>query len=261
MNISNHRIEGVPFVSSPNIGGVISPKFIVMHYTASWTANSAINTLKNPKNKVSAHVVVDVDGKITQLVPFNVKAWHAGPSSYEGYTNLNDHSIGIEIVNIGFLRKVGETRYQDHTGSVVTITEDILKAPYPRAGSGDFYWPIYQKAQLDAVETLSRKLIEIYGIIDIVTHEEIDTRGWKTDPGPAFPMNRFKNLLNERSDEVLVYDVISDTPLNVRSGPGTEFGVVFQFVKGTVLMIQEFKGNWARIDNDHWVHKSFIRKI
>jgi len=262
MQISNHKIFGVDWVDTPNKSGPIDPKFIVMHYTAGWTASSAINTLKDPARQASAHVVIDYDGKITQMVPFNIKAWHAGKSRYEGYTGLNSYSIGIEIVNIGWLRKVGDNRYQDAYGNIRSLDhEDLIMAPHSRVGSGDFYWPVYPKAQLDAAEELTKELILEYDINDIISHEEIDTRGWKTDPGPAFPMNRFKGLLNDRGVDMEMYEVISDTPLNVRKGPGTRFDVVMELVKGTPVMVEDIQGSWARINSSNWVHKNYLRKM
>ena len=47
--------------------------------------------------QVSAHLLIDRHGRITQYVPFQERAWHAGPSSYEGRTACNDFSIGIEL--------------------------------------------------------------------------------------------------------------------------------------------------------------------
>ena len=47
--------------------------------------------------KVSAHLLVRRDGTIIQLVPFNLRAWHAGVSRYKGRENFNDFSIGIEL--------------------------------------------------------------------------------------------------------------------------------------------------------------------
>lgn len=261
MKIKRHTLVDTPFVDTPNKSGEIDPKFIVMHYTAGWTAQSAISTLKNPERQASAHVVIDYDGSITQMVPFNIKAWHAGTSRYEGYTGLNNYSIGIEIVNIGWLRKIGKDLYQDAYGNRKKITEGLIESPHSRVGSGTFYWPVFPKEQLDAVEELTKLLIKDYNITDIISHEEIDTRGWKTDPGPAFPMNRFKNLLNNRADEVEVYIVNSDTPLNVRTGPGTNFNIVMSYIKGTPVIIQEVIGNWARIDSSNWVHKGFLRKM
>src|SRR5690606_37420935 len=79
--IESHRIVGVPFVESQNQGGELEPEAVVLHYTATQTAESAIRTLTNRNASVSAHLVIDRDGTVTQLVPFDRVAWHAGESS------------------------------------------------------------------------------------------------------------------------------------------------------------------------------------
>ena len=47
--------------------------------------------------KVSSHLFIDRDGSITQFVPFDKKAWHAGVSNFNGRENCNEFSIGIEL--------------------------------------------------------------------------------------------------------------------------------------------------------------------
>lgn len=92
----------VIFEPSPNYDerqGAVS--FLVMHYTGMPTARSAIDLLKSPSAKVSAHYVVDEDGAVYSLVPEVKRAWHAGISCWRGRRMLNDASIGIEIVNPG----------------------------------------------------------------------------------------------------------------------------------------------------------------
>ncbi len=74
---------------------------IVLHYTGMVSFEAAINRMKNPDYEVSAHYCIDVDGTIHQLVENKYKAWHAGESYWRGMDNLNEHSIGIEIVNKG----------------------------------------------------------------------------------------------------------------------------------------------------------------
>ncbi|HHZ70380.1 MAG TPA: 1,6-anhydro-N-acetylmuramyl-L-alanine amidase AmpD, partial [Methylococcaceae bacterium] len=49
------------------------------------------------KMKVSAHLLIRRNGNITQYVPFNMRAWHAGQSLYQGRSQCNDFSIGIEM--------------------------------------------------------------------------------------------------------------------------------------------------------------------
>jgi N-acetylmuramoyl-L-alanine amidase len=74
---------------------------IVLHYTGMPTARAALDRLRDPAARVSAHYVVEEDGTIWQLVPEERRAWHAGVSFWRGRTGLNDWSVGIEIVNPG----------------------------------------------------------------------------------------------------------------------------------------------------------------
>jgi N-acetylmuramoyl-L-alanine amidase len=74
---------------------------LLMHYTGMPTGQAAIDRLRDSAAKVSAHYVVEEDGRIFHLVPEDRRAWHAGVSSWQGATNINQRSIGIEIVNPG----------------------------------------------------------------------------------------------------------------------------------------------------------------
>jgi N-acetylmuramoyl-L-alanine amidase len=74
---------------------------LVLHYTGMNTGAEAIERLCDRASRVSAHYVVDEDGMVLQLVKEDCRAWHAGISSWRGATNINQRSIGIEIVNKG----------------------------------------------------------------------------------------------------------------------------------------------------------------
>jgi len=74
---------------------------LVLHYTGMKTAEEAIDRLCDAAARVSAHYVVDEDGTIWRLVPEPWRAFHAGRSCWAGESDLNDVSIGIEIVNPG----------------------------------------------------------------------------------------------------------------------------------------------------------------
>ena len=88
---------------SPNHNSRPAPiiDMLVLHYTGMKTAEEALDRLCDPTAEVSAHYLVDEDGSIVQLVPEERRAWHAGNSYWRGRRNLNDVSIGIEIVNPG----------------------------------------------------------------------------------------------------------------------------------------------------------------
>ena len=89
---------------SPNWGPRLNQPVIdmlVLHYTGMLAAAVALDRLTNPDMEVSAHYLIDEGGKIYRLVSEECRAWHAGIASWRGHSNINDRSIGIELVNPG----------------------------------------------------------------------------------------------------------------------------------------------------------------
>jgi len=84
---------------------------LVVHYTGMVDAAAAIARLCDPATKVSAHYLIDEDGRIVQLVPDVMRAWHAGVSTWAGASDINARSIGIELVNPG--HEFGYRRFAD----------------------------------------------------------------------------------------------------------------------------------------------------
>ncbi len=79
----------------------IKPNFIIIHYTAC-DLDTALTILSQPSDyPVSAHYVIAENGQIYHLVPDTLRAWHAGRSWWKNYENLNDYSLGIELVHSG----------------------------------------------------------------------------------------------------------------------------------------------------------------
>ena len=78
-----------------------TPDMIVLHYTGMADARSAIARLCTSGTEVSAHYVVLENGDIVQCVKEDARAWHAGASLWNGETDINSSSVGIEIVNGG----------------------------------------------------------------------------------------------------------------------------------------------------------------
>jgi N-acetylmuramoyl-L-alanine amidase len=74
---------------------------LLMHYTGMESGEAALARLRDPLAKVSAHYVVEEDGRVFRLVPEDRRAWHAGASSWRGASNINARSVGVEIVNPG----------------------------------------------------------------------------------------------------------------------------------------------------------------
>jgi N-acetylmuramoyl-L-alanine amidase len=89
---------------SPNFGerrGGVHPSIIVIHYTAMQTCSAARQRLCDPDAEVSAHWLISERGEAEALVPEAARAWHAGAGEWAGITDVNSHSIGIELANRG----------------------------------------------------------------------------------------------------------------------------------------------------------------
>ena len=93
---------------------------LVLHYTGMMTAAAALDRLCNPAARVSAHYVVEENGAIWRLVPERHRAFHAGRSCWEGESDLNTVSIGVEIVNPGH-----EWGYRPFPAEQMTAVEQL----------------------------------------------------------------------------------------------------------------------------------------
>lgn len=271
MQVINHRLTEFPFDLAREVGDTIDPKFIVLHYTAGYTMASAVQTFKT--TQIAAHITIDKDGQGVQMVPLNKKCNHAGPSEWMGVRMLNGHAIGIEFVNIGWAKMRSDGRLVDAYGKVVPeeAAKAWIEAPNARVGSGRLFWEPYPEEQIAKGVEVVQAIIDCYGIKDIVSHEEIDTRKWKTDPGPAFPMNRFTSLL--RGVPVLgteepmkgMVGTVNTATLNIRGGPGANFPVIGSTKLGSRLGIIDFKDGWYRIHTNldgvsgsGWVSSQYV---
>jgi len=192
-SVKNHLLykddKQVPFVKSPNIGGALKPVVLVMHYTGALSTKGAINTLISKVYKVSAHLVLSPEGEVTQLVPFNKVAWHAGQSKWHNMVGLNQFSIGIEMVNAGLLGKNGKGEYFARLENKVLPHDQVMLARHEN-GSAELPWQVYPTEQFNAAVGIAQAITKAYGIKEIVGHDDI-APGRKTDPGPAWNMNSF----------------------------------------------------------------------
>ena len=187
MRIINHRLV------SPNVTRIECPKnrvpldrpeVVVMHYTGGGEGRDSALYLADPATKASAHVVVARDGQVFQLVPFDVRAWHAGASSLDGRPNVNAFSIGVELANAGRLVRRDDRWFTWYgrevpRGEVVTV----------QGAEGVTHWHAYTPLQLGVAARVCRLLSRRYGIRRIVGHSDITSR--KQAPGPAFPWEAF----------------------------------------------------------------------
>jgi N-acetylmuramoyl-L-alanine amidase len=96
----------------------------VLHYTGMRTGEAALERLRDPQSKVSAHYLVEEDGSIFSHVAEERRAWHAGVAFWKGERDVNGRSIGIEIVNPG--HEFGYRPYPDaQIDAVIALLADI----------------------------------------------------------------------------------------------------------------------------------------
>jgi N-acetylmuramoyl-L-alanine amidase len=131
-----------------------SIKFIVLHYTGMQSERACIKRLIDRKSKVSTHYLINRSGSITRMVDDQNTAWHAGKSKWKNFINLNDQSIGIELVNQGH----------------------------------QFGYENFSKKQISKLVLLCKFLIKKYKIksSNILGHSDIAPLR-KEDPGEKFP--------------------------------------------------------------------------
>ena len=99
---------------------------IVIHDTETPGVSEAriiANHFGNPRSGVSAHYIIGKRGEVLQCVPDERRAWHAGPSKYQGREKVNDFSIGIELVNA----QTGKDPFTDaQYQALIALTADLV---------------------------------------------------------------------------------------------------------------------------------------
>ena len=116
------------FVLSPNTGprrNGARVSLLILHYTGMVSAERARAWLCDPISHVSSHYLVDDSGRITQMVGEEMRAWHAGVSSWRNVHDINSRSVGIEIHNPG--HTLGYADFPEpQMRSVIALCRDIL---------------------------------------------------------------------------------------------------------------------------------------
>jgi N-acetylmuramoyl-L-alanine amidase len=164
---------------SPNFDARTRPiDLLILHYTGMGEGQIALQRLCDPDpragvyafpwatpedpdaklGRVSAHYVVEEDGRVLALVDEGQRAWHAGAGEWAGAGELNARSVGVEIVN----------------------------------GGHDFGLPAYPETQIDAVLALCAAIMRRHGLKphQLVGHSDVAPMR-KADPGERFPWDRF----------------------------------------------------------------------
>lgn len=145
----NHDVRALPVT------------MVVLGYTGTADAATAIDLACDPASKASPHYLIDEDGTVTRLVAEDRRAWHAGPALWRGVDDVDSASIGIALVNPG--HSSGNRPFAD--------------------------------AQLDALIPLMVDIVARHGVTrgNVVGRSDIaPTR--RQDPGELFPWYRLARL-------------------------------------------------------------------
>ena len=89
------------FVGTTNLS-MRRPNFVIIHHTAQNSCEQTVKTFTLPRTQVSAHYVICKDGIVYHMLNDYLRAHHAGLSKWGNSTDINSHSIGIELDNNGF---------------------------------------------------------------------------------------------------------------------------------------------------------------
>lgn len=231
------RQEGVTLRSenllSENFNSRVS--IIVIHHTSANFQESVALLTKPSSNPVSSHYLIPEPNdasytenklRLYKLVPETERAWHAGRSYWAGKKGLNDHSIGIEIVNQVYCHKYeapnpmlsqAKASHINETLSLVskkaashTEIPSVAALPVKDAASLPIknkatltsqpqdlcFYPDFAEDQMTIVLNLLKDIYTRHPDIkptNIVGHSDI-AADRKIDPGPRFPWQRLYQL-------------------------------------------------------------------
>lgn len=143
---------------SPNHGprrGDAQPSLVILHHTAMESCEAARRRLCDPMAEVSCHYLIGRDGAALRLVPEARRAWHAGVGAWGGITDVNSHSIGIEL---------------DHPGPLFGDEQPPFSAP-----------------MMETLGVLLESIRRRWAISPerVLGHSDVSP-GRKADPGPRF---------------------------------------------------------------------------
>ena len=154
---------------------------IIIHYTALKSISESIKYLCSKNNKVSSHYLISKSGKIYNLISEKRRAWHAGESFWQGCTDINSKSIGIEL---DYTQSNKNNKFSNkQIKSLIGLLKQLIKqynikpenvlghsdiAPYRKIDPGKYFpWYLIQENKL----SFEIKLIKDKKIIKNLIHK------------------------------------------------------------------------------------------
>ena len=274
------------FDSNPS--HINTPELIIMHYTGGMKMESTINTFKSQPSKpdfaASAHLLIGRDGSVVQFLPFNQIAYHTGYAWWEGNSELNKCSIGIELDNVGKLDKK-DGKWQGMKPPIIIPDEQVeqreyWKANLPKEKRDDPVFasklPGFQKfteIQLTVAFNIIQALVKNnLGIKDILGHDQINL-ALREDPGPLLPMLEWRKILFGREEpkfEEFVINQQTDIFANVEGKlPNTQTTVIGHLPENSLVNVQTEEGGFAlvtvikssdpKVKGKGWILSNFLQ--
>jgi len=246
----NYRFE-----ASPNFKPGFTPEHIMLYATERRDVQNQVEHFKQPRG-ISAHLIIGKDGKeIVQMGAFDLAAAHS--------MSFNKTALAVTLDYPGEL-----TTAPNRFNTVDKFDPSQVLHAAPVRGPRIRPWPLYPKAQLDALLIVMQALLNKFETIKSILANDEVTSG-QVDPGPAFPRTLFREkLLSGRG----TLETLEETnqAVTLRAGPGTQFMTLFQnpLPKGTQVSVINDEEDWLLIEAltemqgspwvVGWVEKRFV---
>lgn len=262
MDVVSHRLKGVTFRAAQSAGSKLkTPVAVCLHDTAgSLKKYSSVTWFESPLCETSAHIVVERDGTVTQMVAFDTIAFHAGRSSWKGRQGCNAFTIGIEIVSPGVMvERNGEGLliYKSTNAQGKVVERIVERFPvsecerFNTKAHGRGVGIPYTPQQVKAVEEICQALVRAYpSIEDITTHWAISP-GRKVDTTPLYPLEELRHAVFGPAQAATLVEV-NPEPVTVET------------VKppGVVKATYESKSVWALLMGiGSWIAAQFEKAV
>jgi N-acetyl-anhydromuramyl-L-alanine amidase AmpD len=232
--IEEHVLKGAKQLDTPNFtkGFQVKPMYLIFYKYGGDDEDVFLSD--DVCQKRSLHLLIDRTGAVSQLCPFTTKAWHAGQSYWQGHHGLNSFAIGIGL-----------------------RIDKMLDG--------------YSDPQLVALDKIVPALVVEYNIRDVMTHGQVSS-SQAYDPGPLFPLDRYKPYVeygNAESAGKYVVAVTDEQSLNVRGGPDVQFSVIDKLKTGETVKVLRSTAHWLFCSYQRsgearyrqgWVHEAFLRR-
>lgn len=234
-----------PFLRDPNQYALRQLKGLVAHWTANTdkgaNATANRNYFNGPAMFASSHYISD-DHSILRCVPDHEVAYHAGGLHY-----LAD----------------GENLRATHP----SLTPNFFVLGLEMCVNSDGDWNLTRRNSVDLLAFLLHKYQ--FSLNDLYRHHDITGKDCPKMLLDATAWTNFKTEIGQAMAALpntpFAQGRVSSVGLNVRSGPGTQHGVLTQLKKGDEVHLYEETGGWVRISpistafpTGKWVNKGFL---